>query len=644
MRDQVLVLAQQGDGMYEIAKRLDLDTRQVRGAIIAARSRGINVPASADQPRNKSIPAMPSTPQGAPLAPVAVSISGPASPAPVTSASVPATTTIPQESSPPLPQDGFMSSRSSTAYGFLGSGQTLKYLVERIVPPDGFMGSHAAPFSVEDLGRLYGEGTYKIVRQESGKYPFELPPQVIGPAFGQSRYPGSKTEADPKRDDLAVTLRRLYGDAAGSPAALYGRPAAPSDPLGTSEAIRQLGESNRHAMEQIEKERNAGPNTHIQQFYAQQQAAAEKSREDERRREDERNHKDQEEYRRRQDDDRIRHERELEKIKLENESKLRYEAETRKTLLELEGRKMDMFREELRLREDSNNKELARTREEMKELKESVSEEMDRERESLQREHELRLGALNKEHELNSQILEIKKNAIESGNGDIFLSTFEKVVAEVGKQVGAIVELKKMEAMSPEAQAAAINQSTSRNKASVDGNYKEEPKKEEPAPHGKGNGNGNGAGKSSDPMRSENMEQIVREFLGKPELHGVIREWVRQVRLGTTPAMFANMYVEFMRDPEDHKLRKSTNSFANFMASRGWPEMLEVLKPSLEKDELAVFETPAAADFYETFRACIVETVNAYWTQFMADREASKDRMRAISTPVASPEPVEAAK
>lgn len=79
--------------------------------------------------------------------------------------------------------------------GFTSPSLEVKYTVERLIPPDGLLGAHYGRFAVEDLGKVYGEGTYKIHKHEPGRpMPIEYI-QKIGPSYGQPRFPKPANEA-----------------------------------------------------------------------------------------------------------------------------------------------------------------------------------------------------------------------------------------------------------------------------------------------------------------------------------------------------------------------------------------------------------------------------------------------------------------
>ena len=134
------------------------------------------------------------------------------------------------------------------------------------------------------------------------------------------------------------------------------------------------------------------------------------------------------------------------------------------------------------------------------------------------------------------------------------------------------------------------------------------------------------------------MEEIIQGMLERPFFKQVLKEWSLHVKTGQDPTTFANMYLEWMRDPMDHEGRKACSMFANFMKPREWPDMLKIIRGKLDKEVLTVFETDAAKDFYDGFRAMVVEQIRDYWEQFLAARKAQ----RAAATAAGGADPEEA--
>jgi hypothetical protein len=99
---------------------------------------------------------------------------------------------------------------------------------------------------------------------------------------------------------------------------------------------------------------------------------------------------------------------------------------------------------------------------------------MERERQVLEREYKIREKGQDREHELNREILGMQKQHLESQTGDQLFNMIQTFVKEASKGLERVCELKKLEAMTPEAQAAAVA------RGSVDGNVLNGPVPEKP--------------------------------------------------------------------------------------------------------------------------------------------------------------------
>jgi hypothetical protein len=446
-----------------------------------------------------------------------------------------------------------------------------------------------------------------------------------------------------------------------------------------------LGSMQERTIEQLEKARTSGPDSFMTTFVKEQQTVWERRlQEDERRRADER--KDEEakwerrqreqenEHRRRQEESRLAHERELERIKAEATAREAASKEERRMLMELEDKKLQVIRDEHKMRQESLQEELRRNREELKlvneqtekrltavqnatasqiaESNERLEKELERERENLEREHKLKEKAMDQRNALEQQIIDIKKETLQSQGGDQIFATINTVIKEFSKGLEKIVDLKKLEAMTPEAQAAAVAKGT------IDGNVMGEPKKEPaaqqsppqpqlgvvpnaPPKNNNGNGQGPSAPKGEQKTEESQMEQIIQDMLDKPFFRQVIKEWSLHVKTNQDPTTFANMYMEWMRDPLDHEGRKATTMFANFMKPREWSDMMKIMGPKLDKDVAAIFKSEAACDFYDGFKAMVVEQIKDYWEQFLAARKAQRAAQAAAGEAPAAEAPAE---
>ena len=316
------------------------------------------------------------------------------------------------------------------------------------------------------------------------------------------------------------------------------------------------------------------------------------------------------------------------------------------------GYAMQVIREEAKLRQDILQQELHANREAMKNLqeqttiqidavKESMEKELTKDREGLEREHKIREKALDKEHELSSKILDIKQESLQKQGGDQMFNLLDTVVKEFGLGLKAIVDLNKMQSMTPEAQAASIAGKT------MDGGVVQEPRRQE-APQARAAGQAAGNGPEVSAPQEEDggklkVDTIIQAMVEQPIFKQVLREWSRQVKLNEDPTAFAGMFLDWQQDPSDFQGRKACSMFVNFIKTRSWAEALEVMGPKLDRDVLASFKTEYAADFYESFKVIVVEHVKMYFDDFIEGRKLKASQKEASAAPApAAPEVVEA--
>jgi len=728
-KERILYQASQNIGISEIARELNVEPRRVSGYIRTMVNAG-KVP---DLPAFRSTspevvamgsiqaPVMPLPPQAAVAAPSVVPPVAPqAAPAPQpTAQTVPAQ---PVYVTPPAAApvgDGWYGGRPiyGSISGFQNPLQQVKTVVERKIPNDGILGEHYGEMSRERICEIYGEGLYKVIRSEPGKPPVEhevlasaaygppkIPKRTVSSLEGQGRsgfqrpWMSQQRPWDRGGEEDDGRPARPY-----APPSYYNRPdpgaydyrhnsMADAAAAATTEAIKQMGTLHEKTIEQLEKSRSNGPDSFMTNFLKEQQTAwQQKYQEDERRRAEER--KDEEakwerrqreidaDYRRRQDEARGAHERELDRLKAETAAREAAAKEERKMLMELEDKKLQVIRDEHKMRQEALQEELKRNREELKEIQEKtekrisevnqttaahiaesnerLEKELERERENLEREHKLKEKAMDQRNNLEQQIIEIKKESLQNQGGDQIFQTINTVIKEFSKGLEKIVDLKKIEAMTPEAQAAAVA------RGAIDGNVMGEPKREPaeapkpqqqqnnqaapPPPNAqatKVNGNGNGASaapKGEQKSEESQMEQIIQDMLDKPFFKQVLKEWCFHIKREQDPTTFANMFMEWMRDPLDHEGRKATTMFANFMKPREWSDMLKVMSPKLDKDTVKVFQSEAATDFYDGFKAMVVEQIRDYWEQFLAARKAQRAAQTAAGEAPGAEAPSEAA-
>lgn len=688
-REQILSLHDQGVATTDISRQLDIHGHVVNGVIRTAKQRGGTGIQPASRPPQAETPPMSERPNVAPS-------TAPMQP-------------VPQPSGY-QPSDGFSGGRSvmGGSGGFNHTSSAVKYTVERTVPPDGLLGTHYGSFSVDELGRIYGSGTYKVTKHEPGRaMPTEYI-QVVSPAFGEPKFPNASGSPSDRRsrtwrsawnqdrsqertgdDDEERTRQRpywwgqyynrererSYGEGEGQ-SRLYdfARHASSASESAMTKMVDQMDRMHQRSMEELKDARKGGPDNFIRDFFEKQQATMnqrfeeERKLADERRRQEEekwerRRREEQEAWQRRQDEDERKHQRELERIKAETEARLREkdreeerrakkEAEERKFLLDLEEKRLKIVQSEAqaqRERLESQLKEMQATVEKahesageyISESTQKMDERFKERAEQLEREHKLREKHLDTEHKLQERFLDLKRESLESSGGDQLFSTINTVIKEFSKGLEKIVDLKKIEAMTPEAQAAAVA------KGSLDGNVLEgAPGQGEPqrgaapgrqaevqgAQQPSGNGGGShaaahqGASAAQQAESAETkMDSIIQQNLKNPVFREVISEWALHVESESDATTFANLYLEMMRDPQNDEGRKACAAFATYMKPRNWKKMFAALSPHLDKDVVEIFKRPHAEDFYEAFRAMVIEQIRDYWEQFIAARKAQQE-------------------
>jgi hypothetical protein len=716
-KQRILALANEGVDTVSVARTLGLNGRAVNGFLSTARKLGTAPPPppplyAAPQPVPMPMPEIPvpmpepavTTPIPEETPPMLQPNPFPAAapqPAPIIAPAAWARPVLQQPAPTPSAavQDGFSGGRPIVggSGGFTGQSNQIRWTVERMVPPDGLLGTHYGSFTPEELGQTYGEGTYKITKNEPGRPVAMEYIQKIGPSYGHARQPS-----------MSPDRARLFGrspyfgrpwDRAQDPLHTDGsdqtqgpRYAYPRDPYGdrtlyefsrnsatgdgaVGKAIDMLGAMHQRSLEQVEVARRSGPESYVTRFLEAQQEIWNRRWEEERRRDEERRGVEEGKWERRQQEERDRWERErqasreahdhdLARIKAESDARLketqeretqRREADDRqqKSLLELEDRKLKLIQEGSKLDRDRMEGEISRSREEMKSLQEKTSEElretrettqkaieenhaevkerMDRDREGLEREYKLRERSLDKEHELSKQVLDVRSEMLQQQSGDQIFNIINTVVKEFAKGLERIVDLKKLEAMTPEAQAAAAA------RGAIDGNViggpAGEPQPEAPAVQPQRQGAaaaqkppGNGHTEAKEGGGTDKMESFVREGLKRQEFQEIIKEWALHVQEENDPSAFANLYLEMMQDQKNEEIRKFCTMLLTLMSVRNWAKMFAFMQPHLDADTVRIFQTPWASKFYEAFRAMVTTQVRHYWNQFLTAKKADQEQ------------------
>jgi hypothetical protein len=720
-KEQILTLSREGLDVTSIARQLNIHGHSVNGYVSTARRRGLLQPRSTQE-----FPVQQIVPETFMVDPT----QQPVVAAPVASAPPPHMHSVP---SPQLQHQvvrdsGFTGGRPVVAdSGGFSPGGELRWTVERIAPPDGVLGTHYGPFSVEDLGQIYGEATYKITRQEPGRPAIEFV-KKIGPSYGMPRNP--KVHAQVATPGQPGTQQRPFfqrpwdqapaydpqaghippGTAAPRPfyqQPYYGvpqlqpfaRPAPSEEPSVAAEALRQMGLQSQRLIEQQDKARQSGPESQIIHLAEAQQTLWNKRWEEERRHEEERRTAEEVKWERNRQDERERsereriasreaHDREMQRIKQENDNRIaelklqseereKRATDERKFLFDLEDKRRAIMKQEAEIQQKRLETELSSNRQEMKSLKEQTAEELTatrdataqaiqnnqktldermRERtEQLDKEYKLRERGLDKEHELNTKMLDFQKQLIETQSGDELYQMLGTLLKEGSKGWEKYVDLQKLQAMTPEAQAAAIQ------RGAIDGNVMGGPavasspvQNQDPqapvqqrqaaaASAQRPSGNGHQAAQTApavSPPAGGRIETIVRDALedpkGRETFQAIVGEWALHVEVGNDPSVFATLYLEMLRDEKNSATRLFSASFFAIMSARPWAKMLEFLRPLIDAQTLAIFQKPEAETFYEGLRGMVHHEMRGYWNNLMVAAK-SKEEPPAEASQVQAP-------
>jgi hypothetical protein len=532
---------------------------------------------------------------------------------------------------------------------------------------------------VQKIGPSYGQ-------PRSPNHPSQRPQMMGQRPFFQRNWgaqPAQEQEEGQERPIFRPSFHRPVENTQAVAALEIARQQQAGNTSAMETALAMMGTMHQQSLQQIESARKGGPDNMMTNFLRDQQEVTNRRWEEERKVQDQRRKDDEEKYQRRQDEEqrrwerdqqaeRDRHSRELERIGRETESRekqLRFDAEEREKrsaeerrfLLDLEEKKIQLVRQEAEASQKRLEAELTRSREEMKEMadrtnrtitenqeattrhieesQKQIQEQLDREREQLEREHKLKEKGLDTRRELEGKYLDLQKANMENSGGDQIFNTINTVIKEVSKGLEKVVDLKKLESMTPEAQIAHVARGA---QAPAEAPVQQQRPQAQPQPQVQAQPQPvqeapvqetavpvvqeQPAESPGEAVVANRMEVLIRENLQKPFFQDVLKEWALHVESAAEDkavdaTTFANLYLEMMRDPRNDEARQGCAAFATFMKPRNWQKMLAVLRGALDPVTIAAFERPEAEEFYKQFKAMVLEQITEYWEQFLASRQ-----------------------
>lgn len=674
-KDRVLQAHGEGKSNREIADEMGIDGRQVVGTI---RHKG-NF--KRNRSRTLALPTVTSEVQASSDTVLAPEMATPAIPEPApqdvspTQSSTPTQDQIQPPTKEHYPMSGEFSWQTSPPQtpgspGIGYTGQAVRIEVERVYPPDGFLGSHGT-LTRDEMGKIYGSGTYTLTRYEPGKQTMVAANVVISPNFGEPRAPQRHQQEErpfsrfrqSQSQNEGASFRPGFGqnqnqNSQESPSSTIKNLVDASEKILDMSSKRnpqpaQQDSSLAEIAKELVKTAQAGTG---QDFFRQWTIEQEKNRERERREEAERrdrekkediDHRDRERreeearWQRTVDLDRIRtesrerelselHKREMERVRAENEARHKFYEEERKTLMSLEDKKREALAEQHKAEMRLLDKKLEESQENMANFQDQIREEHEKDRKHDQEILKLERDRLIIQAQHENEKLSMLKKEMESRVSDQSLTgLIKELVMKADNRLGQHIETEQMKLIASEAEKRGIKIEDV--VAGAAGNI--QPGTAVPAGNqvqgasapGNGHKNGNGNGHAKEEPMS-----IIDRVVKTPAFEEICEEWSVHVEGEADPTTFANAILTNMstEDPERRDLKIGATMFQTIIAPRKWSRLFDAIKGSLKPEIRKIFETPYAEQFYEGFRSILSIAVNSHYSGLMTSREdAVKEKL-----------------
>lgn len=126
------------------------------------------------------------------------------------------------------------------------------------------------------------------------------------------------------------------------------------------------------------------------------------------------------------------------------------------------------------------------------------------------------------------------------------------------------------------------------------------------------------------PITTPSATQMFYQQYIKPGLQeSFFQEWGRQIEQSIKAnkidaTIFANFFLELMRDPHNDACRRACAGLSNIMRTSSWAEIAKMMASHLDSATANTFQKPAATEFYEQLKAMVLAQIRDYWEQFMA--------------------------
>lgn len=127
-------------------------------------------------------------------------------------------------------------------------------------------------------------------------------------------------------------------------------------------------------------------------------------------------------------------------------------------------------------------------------------------------------------------------------------------------------------------------------------------------------------------MTKAKQKKLLTQLLTGPHVKEIVKEWALTIKKHHEPSLFANLYLELMRDPKNDDLRRDTSAFLIVVDNRDWKEILSILRPVTDKATLKILKSKEADSFFQAWKFMVKAQVADYWRQFLKQQKPKKGR------------------
>ena len=512
-----------------------------------------------------------------------------------------------------------------------GHGET-RIDVERIVPADGMLGRHTS-LTKDELGRMYGQGTYTLTRYEPNKYPMTAT-IIISENYGQRRFP-NREEANQQIPNGGGAPGgggyRGYYTTQGASHPQEGASQVVKSVIDGAEKIMQMGKGSDQgtaaALTEAIKTLGAprpDQSEAIRTYFLEEAKRRDQEKKDdaERRRlekadEDERRRKDSTESDKRWE--RWMEMQRIQAVQLEKEREAAHGRELERIRIDAQARDKfeDRKLENLKTHYDAQIELADKKIEEQDKSIDARMKEMELQRDK-DRKHDgetlkLQQAQLDQQKKYEGQLIDIQKKQAESQTMEkLVVGTLQNVINKIDTRLQSHDDLKRIELLHAAAsrEGVTVEEYVARHGNIAPGSAVPVAKPAE--------------GDSPRRTRTEDQMGMMERYFQTPEFQEIAAELAGQIQKNRGPQTFANTLLTWMGAEHLPELKTAATTFQFFMDRRDWPEMLEAMRPHIaNKKTLEAFDLPNAGKLYEGFRGIVSVALQRHYEALVENAPAA---------------------